>query len=282
MNLDRVMNKEFAALEQQITPRDCMLYALGIGLGTDPLDSRELQYTYEPGLRVFPAMANVIAHPGRWVSEPSLEIDWVRLLHGEQSFVQLQPLQPGATYVGRYRVKGVVDKGKMALLLAEKELIDKGTGAAVCTVNSTYVLRGDGGCGSTMPDPPKPPPLPGRAPDFTTIVATLPQIALLYRLSGDYNPIHADPVAAQKAGFQRPILHGLCTLAIATRALINTHADADADRLRALSLRFSSPVYPGETISVESWREGDRVAFRARVIERDVLVLDAGSAEFGI
>jgi acyl dehydratase len=278
MHLERVLNKTFPVLRYQAVPRDCILYALGIGYGSDPTNPRHLTYTYERGVKVFPAMVNVIAHPGGWVQEPELGVDWVRLLHGEQSFTMHAPLESNAMYEGRYKVKGVVDKGKMALVYAEKELRDANTGALISTVTSTYVLRGDGGCGSTMTEPPRAAAIPETPPDATCSIETSARAALVYRLSGDYNAIHADPELARKAGFERPILHGLCTLAVVTRAILDTYGEGMPDVLADLSLRFSAPVYPGETLITEMWRSGSRVQFRAKVAERNLVVLDAGVA----
>lgn len=284
MNLEMVLDKRFPIVEQTMSPRDCMLYALGIGLGADPMQPEELQFTYEEGLRVFPAMANVICHAGGWVREPGLQIDWVRLLHGEQSFRIHRALEPGKTYLGFYRVSSVVDKGvgKGALLYLEKELREKDQGELVGTVTSTYVLRGDGGCGSTPGEPAPVHDIPARAPDLECSLPTLPQAALIYRLSGDYNPIHADPGLARKAGFEKPILHGLCTLGVATRAILKTCCENRAERLRSVQLRFSAPVYPGETILTEIWQDGATVSFRARVPDRGVVVLNNGRAEIDL
>ncbi|MES2282239.1 MAG: MaoC/PaaZ C-terminal domain-containing protein [Pseudomonadota bacterium] len=280
MNLEQLLQFKFPDIEYTTTPRDAMLYALGIGVGDRPEDARDLQFVYEQNLKMFPSQVNVICHPGGWIMNPVLQVDWVKLLHGEQSFEILKPLRPGATYVGSYRVLGVVDKGagKGALLFLRKELREKGSADIVSTVDSTYFLRGDGGCGGTGMQAPTPHAIPGRAPDSSITISILPRAALIYRLSGDYNPIHADPVTARKAGFDRPILHGLCSLGVATRAIVQSACDDKAERLQSLRLRFSSPVYPGETLVTELWREGNVVSFRSRVAERDIVVLNNGRA----
>ena len=257
-----------------------MLYALGIGVGDRPEDPRDLQFTYERGLKFFPSLVNVIAHPGSWIQAPELAMDWVKLLHGEQAFTMHAILEPGKTYVGTYQVLDVVDKGpgKGALLFLRKELREKGMEAVVSTVTSTYFLRGDGGCGGTTTQAPAPHTIPDRAPDLTCTLTTLARSALIYRLSGDYNPIHADPEQARKAGFERPILHGLCSLGVATRAVLASCCNDEPERLKSLQLRFSSPVYPGETLVTDLWRDGDCVSFRSRVAERNVVVLNNGRA----
>ena len=280
MNLDRVLQFKFPELEYTAVPRDAMLYALGIGVGDRPEDARDLQFVYEKGLKMFPSQVNVICHPGGWLQDPVLAIDWVKLLHGEQVFEIHQPLEPGKTYTGRYKITGVLDKGagKGALLFLRKELREKCSETLVSTVSSTYFLRGDGGCGGTTTDAPAPHVLPQRAPDSSVALSILGRAALIYRLSGDYNPIHADPALARKAGFERPILHGLCTLGVATRAILQSCCDDQPERLRSLQLRFTSPVYPGETLITEVWRDGEVASFRARVAERDVVVLNNGRA----
>lgn len=281
MNLEALLSKQFPPLEHTVTADAAMLYALGVGEGDRPTDPRDLQYVYEGGLKVLPSMVNVISHPGGWVKEEALSIDWVKLLHGEQSFEMHRPLEVGKTYVGAYRITGVVDKGvgKGAMIFMEKTLRDTDGDHLVSTVSSTYVLRGDGGCGSTMETAPRPHALPERPADAECSLPTLERAALIYRLSGDYNPIHADPALAAKAGFEKPILHGLCTLGIATRAVLRTYCDGAPERLRSLRLRFSAPVYPGETVVTEFWRDGDVVSFRSKVAERDLLVLNNGRAE---
>lgn len=280
MNLAKVLGVQLDPVEQTISEKDCMLYALGIGFGAEPTNPDHLQYVYEQNLKVFPSQSVVIAHPGPWITRPEFEIDFLRLLHGEQTVTQHQPLRPGTTYIGNYRILGVVDKGseKGCILYQEKTLTDKATNELVSTVTSSYFMRGDGGCGSTdyVPDPPV--SIPDRAPDHEVTIPTADNSALIYRLSGDLNPIHADPHKAGKAGFDRPILHGLCTFGAATRAIVQACGDSDPDRLEFVGLRFSAPVLPGETINVQIWRDDDEVKFTATVLERNVKVLDKGLA----
>jgi acyl dehydratase len=284
MNLEKVLTRKFPVTEHTLTPRDCMLYALGVGVGTRPEAAEDLQYSYEDhegGLKVFPAMVNVICHPGAWVKEPELQIDWVKLLHGEQSFSIRKPLQASTTYLGAYRVADVIDKGvgKGVMLYLEKTLSEKDTGEVVSTVTSTYVLRGDGGCGGTTSVTPPVHAVPETPATDSISLATLPQAGLIYRLSGDYNPIHASPAIARKAGFERPILHGLCSMGVATRALLQGCCDDRPERLRSVTLRFSSPVYPGETLLTEFWKSAEGVSFRATAVDRKVVVLNNGHAE---
>src|SRR6266567_2285898 len=282
LNLEAVRNFRFETVAHSYTRKDSILYALGLGYGSEPTDPAQLAFVYEDNLRTVPSMCCVLAHPGMWVRNPDLGIDWLKMLHGEQSFEIHNPLPPEGTVVGSYAIVAVEDKGtgKGAILHQIKQLDDKASGQLLATVRSVLFMRGDGGCGGFGEVPEAARPLPESAPSSAREIATLPQSALIYRLSGDYNPIHADPAAAAKAGFERPILHGLCTLGIATRAVLSSFANGAPERLKSLSVRFSRPVFPGETIKTEFFGAGGEVRFRSRVVERDVIVLDRGSAVF--
>ena len=280
MNLDAVRNFRFDTVSHSYTRRDTILYALGLGYGSDPLDPGQLSFVYEQHLHAVPSICCVLAHPGRWVMKPELAIDWVKLLHGEQSFQIHNTIPPEGAVNGTYEIAAVEDKGpdKGAILHLVKTLREGRSGTLLATVRSVLFLRGDGGCGGFGSVPTAPSPLPDGSPPMTDEIVTLPQAALIYRLSGDYNPIHADPDAAAKAGFERPILHGLCTLGIATRAILSTFASKTPERLKSLSVRFSRPVFPGETIRTEFFPAGNEIRFRSRAIERDIVVLDRGTA----
>ncbi len=276
MNLDELRNYPFPERTQTYTERDTILYALGLGYGAEPGDPRHLRFILEDRLLTVPSLCNVIAQPFMWVKEPRFELNWIKLLHGEQSFEVHHPLPAAGSLISRCRVLSVEDKGegRGAVIHFEKTLYDPAN-TLMATIRSAYFLRGDGGKGGFGGHPAPPAAIPEREPDRAIAIATLPQSALIYRLSGDVNPIHADPEAARKAGFERPILHGLCTLGVATRAAIEAYADDAPERLSGLSLRFSRPVYPGETIVTEFFETGDKIQFRARV--RDVVVLDRGT-----
>jgi acyl dehydratase len=284
LNWKEVLDWTFPDVEQSYTSRDAILYALGLGYGHDPLDEADLRYVFEEheqGMQVVPSLAVVLGGPGAWMRDPRTGIDWVRSLHGEQGLVMHAPLCAGATVIGRNRVTEIVDKGagKGALLMMERDIVDAATGKLIATRTSTSFLRGDGGCGAPGAARPKPQPLPARQPDAVIDIGTRPESALVYRLSGDYNPVHASPAVARKAGFERPILHGLCTFGIACRALIKGACGGDADRLSTMSGRFSASVYPAETQTVEIWDEGGgRIRFRTRIRERDIVALDFGEA----
>lgn len=283
LDYDRLRNWTFADVEHAYGTTDTILYALGVGLGADPLDARQLRFVYEEDLLALPTMAVVLGAPGFWLKEQDTGVDWVRVLHGEQGLVLHRPLPPEGTAIGRTRVTGILDKGadKGALIYTEKVLIDKASGETVATTTSTTFARGDGGFGGPTGPSPRPHPIPERSPDLACDLPTVPQAALIYRLSGDRNPLHADPEVARSAGFKAPILHGLCTLGAAGHALLKSCCDYDPARFRSLKLRFSAPVYPGETIRTEMWRDGAIVSFRSRALERDAVVLDNGRAEVG-
>jgi len=267
-------------VRQRLTPQDAVLYALSVGLGQDPLDTRQLDFVdHHRNLRALPFMAVVLGHPGFWLADPRTGVDAVRLVHGEQGIVIHHAFPIGGEIIGRSRVTGLVDKGpgRGALLYSEKLILDAADSTLLATTTSTTFLRGDGGFGGPA-GPVRPPhPMPATPPDHVVDLPTRPEQALLYRLNGDDNPLHADPAVAAAAGFPRPILHGLCTLGVVGHALLRTLGAYDPARFRALDLRFSAPVFPGETIRTEIWYNS---AFQARVIERDVLVVSNGHAIF--
>jgi acyl dehydratase len=225
----------------------------------------------------------VLGYPGFWLKDERTCVDWKKVLHGEQGVILHKPLPASGTVIGKSRVTGIADKGaeKGSLLFSEHDVVDKKTGARLATLTSTTVMRGNGGFGGPSAATPAPHKLPERAPDLVLDLKTLPQAALIYRLSGDYNPLHADPAIAKVAGFERPILHGLCTFGVAGRAILRACCENDPVKLKEIHLRFSSPVYPGETISTEMWRDGNTVSFRARALPRNVVVLNNGRAVVG-
>ena len=278
---DKLMALKIAPAEQVYEPKDCMLYALGVGLGHDPMNEDELPFVYEKNLKVLPTFATVLGHTGSLVRNPHTGINWLMVVNGEQGFTLHRPLLGNGTVVGRTRIIEVVDKGagKGALLLTERAITDKASGALIATVTQTIFCRGDGGFGGPVQATPTPHPIPARAPDMVCDLPTRPEMALIYRLSGDYNPLHAEPAAAKAAGFPRPILHGLGTFGASGHALLKTMCSYDPARLIAFSGRFSAPVFPGETIRTEMWRDGPVVSFRARVLERDVVAINNGRAE---
>jgi acyl dehydratase len=280
MDIQKIRALDLPAIEQRYDARDTILYALGLGYGADPLDEAELPFVYEAALKAVPSICCVLCHPGFWLKEPEYGVDWVKILHAEQAFEIHSPIPPTGTARGEYRVAGIEDKGaaKGALLHQEKTLYDIASGHKLATVRSTLFMRGNGGEGGFGGASAAAPILPDRLPDRTLELPTLERAALIYRLSGDWNPLHADPKIARKAGFERPILHGLCTAGIACRAILSAYAGNDCTRLRSMSVRFSSPVYPGDTIRLEFFEESQLLRFRAVVPTRRAVVLDRCTA----
>jgi acyl dehydratase len=267
------------------TTRDTILYALGVGFGADPLDADELRYVYEKELSAVPTMSAVLASPGFWMRErKELGIDFLKLVHGEQGVTIHSPLPAAGTVVGESRVSRIVDKGegKGAVMHVEKTLTDEADGRLLATVEMVLFLRGDGGFsknGGGDEAAPAAPPVPEGEPDARIELPTRADAALLYRLSGDTNPLHVDPAVAAKAGFDKPILHGLATYGNACRGILARYCGHDAARLKSIRARLTSPVYPGETLVLECWRAGgNEIAFRASVKERGQAVLANGRA----
>jgi acyl dehydratase len=279
----KVLNWKFPEVEHTYSERDTILYALGLGCGSDPSEEGDLKYVYERGLVALPTMAVVLAYPGNWLESKESTADYSKVLHGEQYLSIHRPIPAAGSVIGRGRVKDLLDKGsaKGAVLYVERQILDKADGQPIATMTSAAMLRGDGGFGGKPGPQPPPHALPDGPARLSLDLKVAPNAALIYRLSGDRNPLHADPAAAAKGGFKMPILHGLCTYGVAGRAIIKSCCGDDPSRLRGLQVRFSAPVFPGETIRTEMWPEGSRVSFRARVLERNVIVLNNGLASLG-
>lgn len=263
---------DFGAPRQYYTARDAILYALGIGLGSDPLDGAELRFLDERNLSVLPTFAVTLCSPGMWIRDPSLGVDFTRLVHLAQSAEFLAPLPPQAEVIGTAKVASLTDRGegRGAVLVLERTISDVATGTPYCRLEQTLLLRGDGGFGGpnsrSSIDA-----APDGDPDQIELFATSPRAALLYRLSGDWNPLHLDPAIAQTAGFDRPILQGLASYGIAGIA-VSRALGRDPAALSGLTCRFSGVVLPGEPLEFRVWRTGDDTArFQAFVESRKVL-----------
>ncbi|WP_022979113.1 MaoC/PaaZ C-terminal domain-containing protein [Ideonella sp. B508-1] len=279
-------NWVFPDIAVDYTERDTMLYALGLGMGIDPMDEGALRFVYEKNLQAVPTMATAMGTPGIWWRDPRTGADAVKLVHGEQDVRLLKPLPVKGSLISRNRVLSLTDKGagKGAIAVVLRTLLDAASGETVAESRNVTFLRGDGGFseqgGVSDPGPAPLPAVPERPADLEVSYDVRPEAALVYRLSGDANPLHADPEIARKAGFDRPILHGLCTYGMAARGVIQHVLGWDASRLRRLAVRFTSPVWPGETVRYEFWREGDTVLrLRASVDARQVVVLNNGIVE---
>lgn len=280
MDYQNIKNWSFPEVVQDYTEKDTILYALGIGFGQEATNPDHLKYVYEQDLQAFPTMSVVLGYPGFWMKDPKAGINWVKLVHGEQRLTIHRPIPAKGRVIGRSRISHVIDKGadKGALVITERTLSDD-QGNALVTIAQTTFCRGDGGLSQSDESPAALEATPDTSPDMTCSLPILEQAALIYRLCADNNPLHADPDVAAKAGYPRPILHGLCTYGVAARAIVQTACGNDASKLMCLNTRFSSPVFPGETLIVEMWRDGSKgVRFRAKVAERDIVVLSHGYA----
>jgi acyl dehydratase len=271
------LTTEGVALEWR--DRDAMLYALGIGMGANPLDARELPFVYENGLKAVPTLATVVAFGAGPLARSG--INFMMVVHGDQEVVFHRPFPPEGKVIASSSIPAAYDKGpKGAVIIQKIELADE-AGAPVATLTASVMARGDGGFGGPEQGAPEPHQVPHRKPDLTLDIPTRPDQALLYRLCGDRNPLHADPAFAKIVGFPRPILHGLCTYGISCRAVLQAYADYDPARIKSHYARFSAPIFPGETLTMDLWRDGDVVSFEGRVAERDVVALKNGKALVG-
>ena len=263
------------------TWQDSALYALGVGLGHDPVDEDQLRFVYEKDMVALPTMAVVLPPSGFWLRDPETGVDWKRVVHGEEGLTLHRPVPVEGRFVTKSRVEDIIDKGegRGALIYIVRDVIDADIDEPVATIRRTTFARGDGGFGGPSGPVRQPQDMPTREPDTTCDLPTLPQQALIYRLMGDENPLHVDPDVAREAGFDRPILHGLCTFGVAGHAILKTLCDYDPARLKRFDVRFSAPVIPGDAIRTEMWVDGPTVAFRSRTLERDAVVLNNGLAE---
>jgi acyl dehydratase len=281
LNPDAILSKKFPLVEQTLSDVDCMLYALSLGVGSDPMYEAELPYVFEENLRTFPTMPVVIGHPGTWFKDAEMGITHNMIVHGTQRLEILRPIPSTASLVVHNRNIEIADKGadKGAIVVTERRILERTTGELLARTEQAMFCRADGGFGGKSTLTHEFASLPTRSSDFGIEMPTVPNQALYYRLSGDRNPLHADPKFAARVGFPRPILHGLCSFGIAGHALLRSAGEGSP--LRSIEARFSKPVYPGETLRFEVWREdGGRYAFRAMVDAREVVVLDRGSAWF--
>ncbi len=278
---EKLLALDIPEVEHTYGWKDCVLYALGIGLGQDPVNEEELAFVYEKNLKALPTFALVQGYSPYWLRNPESGVNWTKVVHGEQGMRLHRPVATQGTVIGKTRIVEVIDKGKGkgALVYSERRITDKATGELLATLTQTTFCRDDGGFGGPPREAPPPHQIPDRAPDLVCDLSTRPETALIYRLSGDVNPLHAEPAFAKAAGFPRPILHGLATFGVAGHALLRTLCGYDPARLMAMAGRFTAPVYPGETIRTEIWRDGSVASFRARVVERDVVAINNGRAE---
>lgn len=277
LDYDELIATSVTDLEHSYGDRTTLLYAQSIGLGRNPVDRRELSFVCEQGrlLQTIPTLATVLVPD---LIPANLGWDYGQVLHAEQRLQLYRPLPAAAELLISKRVAEVFDlgpgRGAMVFFEAEARLAKDDT--ALFVAGATVLARGDGGFDGKRGRAPAPHRAPPRDPDFRCDLATRPDQALLFRLNGDRNPLHADPAAAAAAGFDVPILHGLCTYGIACHAVLKTVCDYDATLISGFDARFSSPVIPGDTIRTDMWQDGNIVSFQCSAVERDMLVLRYG------
>lgn len=249
--------------------KDVQLYHLGIGAGLPATDPDELRYTLESRLHVLPSFATV-AGAGMGVvgglSAPGIEVDLAAVLHGGQSITLHRPIPVRGKAVTTSRVAAVYDKGKAAILVLRSDVADDD--GPLWTSDAQIFVRGEGGFGGER-GPSTRVPAPEGDPDLEVERPVREDQALLYRLSGDWNPLHADPEFAALAGFDKPILHGLCTYGMTLKAVVDTQLGGDVTRVRGYSTRFTGIVFPGETLRIRMWRAEGRVQATVTAVERD-------------
>jgi acyl dehydratase len=275
LDYDSLMTTAITDAEYSYTDQDAMLYAMGVGFGSDPLNEQELSYVYEKHLSTVPTLATIVA------SESLLADcgwDYSQMLHGQQWLELYRPLPAAAELIASHRVAAAYDKGpgRGAVICIETDARLKKDDTALFTLGSTLMARGDGGFGGPSGSPPAPHRVPVREPDLSCDLLVRPDQALIYRLSGDRNPLHVDLQVAGAAGFDKPILHGLCTYGIACRAILKTICDYDFTLITGFDARFSAPVMPGDLLTTEMWQERNVVSFRCSVKARDVIVIKNG------
>ncbi|MDX1405128.1 MAG: MaoC/PaaZ C-terminal domain-containing protein [Woeseiaceae bacterium] len=282
INYDELMSMSVLDEPYEYTETDSMLYALGVGFASDPMDRQELNYVADlHSLRTVPSMASMIVPAGLldhcgW--------DRSKVLHSEQRLELYRPLPSAAKLLANHRVVGVYDLGADtgARILVESEARLARDETVLFSLLTILLARGDGGFGGPAGKPMTAVKLPQREPDLQCELATRPDQALLFRLSGDFNPLHADPAYARRAGFRAPILHGRCTYGVACHAILKTICEYDFTLIAGFDARFSAPVYPGDVITTEMWQERNIVHFRCRVAERSVTVIDVGRCTLAV
>jgi acyl dehydratase len=272
---DKARGAKLPDTECSYDPDQVILYHLGLGAGENATDPKELEYTYEKNLKVLPSFAVIPAFGamGGIANLPGLQFNLAMLLHGEQEVILHKPLPTSAKLATSSHIPEIYDKGKAALVILESEAKDAETGESLFTNRFSLFIRGEGGFGGDA-GPKAGNQAPDRAPDMTILRKTLPQQALIYRLSGDKNPLHADPGFAKMGGFDKPILHGLCSYGITCKAIVDEVLDGDVAAVARYQARFAGVAFPGETYRISSWKDGEkRILVEAACVERDAKII---------
>ena len=280
VSAEHLMRFPISDAHETISAKAAILYALSTGYGAEPLNPALLPYHNEERLSIVPSFANVIGHPGHWLRQAG--VDWTGVVHAEQRLVLHAPLQAGMDIIAKTRCISVVDRGmdKGAFVTFERVITDCKTGTPLATVTQTDACRFDGGCGSAGVAPQSLTKAPSTAPDITCSIRIPDHAALLYRLNGDWNRLHWDSEFATQAGFDKPILHGLCSFGYAGYLIGRAYAKANMPVLSEIAARFTAVVFPGDILTLEIWQQGEQVQFRGKVEARNTIVLDSGSACF--
>ena len=279
INYDEVMALKNVGQKYAWTDREVMLYAVGIGMGADPMDQKELSFVNEGyftprELKVVPTYASVAA----WgATAGPIDVNRLMVVDGERDITFHKPLPVKANITADSSILGVFDKGKdKGAVILRKTVLKDEKGENLATLIASQFARGDGGFGGPSDGQPEPHKIPARAPDMSVDISTRTDQSLIYRLCGDRNPLHSDPEFAKRAGFDRPILHGMCTYGLSCRAVLQTYADYDPHAFKQHVTRFSAPVFPGETVSFDLWRDGNVISLEGRVKARNVTVIKNG------
>jgi acyl dehydratase len=275
----KALGAELGEGQVTYTKDQVILYHLGLGAGNPATDANELEYTYEKNLKVLPSFGVIptFGSMGGLGSVPGLEFNFAMLLHGEQDLQIHQPIPPEATITNKSKIAEIWDKGKAALVVLQVDSTDE-AGKPLFTNRFSLFLRGEGGFGGEA-GPKAGNAAPDRAPDGEIEVPTLPQQALIYRLSGDKNPLHADPEFAKMGGFDTPIIHGLCSYGVVCKAVVDAVLGGDVTKVARYSARFAGVGFPGETYVVSYWKEGDKILIAAKSKERDAKIISNAAIE---
>ena len=282
IDIQKALGAELPPMTYELTRDKIILYALGVGARPE---GDELVFVYENGLKVLPTFGVVAPFPALMevMNVPGVDINPIMILHGEQYLeVRRHPIPTEGTLTSKPRIANIYDKGKGALMELDVDTVDQDGNVIFFNRFATFV-RGEGGFGGEKGPPPGNEP-PGRRPDETVEETTLGRQAAIYRLSGDYNPLHIDPQFAAMAGYERPIIHGLCTFGFVGRAVLRTYCGNEPERFKSIKVRFSRPAWPGDTIVTEMWKVADdRLIIRARTKERpEEYILTNGAVELNV